>query len=194
MLAKPIFCRHVYPTMLTKVALIIVIIAAVVLGVLYVQTDRAAKADHEQATNQIAVLSNGWSKTSMDLEEMTGKAQAQATELSNQITMITSLSNNLTEKDATIKDRDDALKSAQQTIDNYTNQLAKLADDYKQLDAQAASLTNEIISRNDQIRDIQKKLDASEGDKVFLEKELQRLMAEKADLERKFNDLALLRD
>ncbi len=41
-----------------------------------------------------------------------------------------------------------------------------------------------------QIADTQKKLAASEGDKAFLEKELQRLMAEKAELERQFNDLA----
>ena len=47
---------------------------------------------------------------------------------------------------------------------------------------------------DDQIKDTQKKLESSEGDKAFLEKELQRLIAEKADLERKFNDLAVLKD
>jgi hypothetical protein len=44
-----------------------------------------------------------------------------------------------------------------------------------------------------QIDDTQKKLTASEGDKAFLEKELQRLMSEKAELERQFNDLKVLR-
>jgi hypothetical protein len=38
-----------------------------------------------------------------------------------------------------------------------------------------------------------KKLAASEGDKAFLEQELQRLMTEKAELERRFNDLEVLR-
>jgi hypothetical protein len=37
-------------------------------------------------------------------------------------------------------------------------------------------------------------LEASEGDREFLLKELKRLQAEKSDLERQFNDLAMLRD
>jgi hypothetical protein len=44
-----------------------------------------------------------------------------------------------------------------------------------------------------QIADTQKRLTTSEGDKAFLEKELQRLITEKAELERQFNDLTVLR-
>jgi len=42
--------------------------------------------------------------------------------------------------------------------------------------------------------DTERKLAASEGDREFLLAELKRLQAEKVDLERQFNDLALLRD
>ena len=51
-----------------------------------------------------------------------------------------------------------------------------------------------ITSLESQIDDTKKKLAASEGDREFLLKELKRLQAEKAELERKFNDLAVLRD
>ena len=44
------------------------------------------------------------------------------------------------------------------------------------------------------IQDTQKKLEASEGDRDFLLAELQRLRAEKAELEKQFNNLASLRD
>jgi chromosome segregation ATPase len=54
-------------------------------------------------------------------------------------------------------------------------------------------LKGSISNLENQIADTQKRLDASEGDKAFLTKELQRLMAEKAELERQFNDLAILK-
>jgi chromosome segregation ATPase len=45
-----------------------------------------------------------------------------------------------------------------------------------------------------QIAETERKLTASEGDREFLLAELKRLQTEKADLERQFSDLALLRD
>src|SRR6185436_10085693 len=44
-----------------------------------------------------------------------------------------------------------------------------------------------------QIASTEKKLATAEGDKEFLYKELKRLQAEKAELERQFNDLAIMR-
>jgi septal ring factor EnvC (AmiA/AmiB activator) len=57
----------------------------------------------------------------------------------------------------------------------------------------AANLSSSITNLTGQIAETQRKLDASEGDKAFLEGELKRLMAEKAELERQFNDLAEVR-
>ena len=45
-----------------------------------------------------------------------------------------------------------------------------------------------------QISDTEKKLALSEGDREFLLRELKRLQAEKAQLEKQFNDLAVLRE
>lgn len=61
------------------------------------------------------------------------------------------------------------------------------------LDQRAVDLSTAITNLTGQIEDTQKKLAASEGDKAFLEKELKRLIAEKAELERQFNDLKILR-
>jgi len=47
---------------------------------------------------------------------------------------------------------------------------------------------------NTRITDTERKLAASEGDRDLLQRELKRLLAERAELERRFNDLAVLRD
>ena len=61
------------------------------------------------------------------------------------------------------------------------------------LDEQANDLKSSIGNLAKSIADTEKKLAASEGDREFLLKELKRLQVEKADLERQFNDLSLLR-
>ena len=62
------------------------------------------------------------------------------------------------------------------------------------LDRRAAALTNALVELNTQITETRHRLASAEGDKSFLEGELKRLMIEKADLEKKFHDLAALRD
>ena len=61
------------------------------------------------------------------------------------------------------------------------------------LDKQATDLKSAIGNLEKSIADTEKKLAASEGDREFLLKELKRLQAEKAELERQFNDLAVLK-
>jgi chromosome segregation ATPase len=61
------------------------------------------------------------------------------------------------------------------------------------LDKQATDLKSAIGGLEKSIADTEKKLAASEGDREFLLKELKRLQTEKAELERQFNDLAVLR-
>jgi hypothetical protein len=55
-------------------------------------------------------------------------------------------------------------------------------------------LNGQIGGLENQIKITERKLAASEGDREALKKELKRLIAEKTDLEKKFNDLAILRD
>ena len=70
-------------------------------------------------------------------------------------------------------------------------ELANLLDDKdKKLD----DLRTSITGLEGQIAETEKRLATSEGDKELLLKELKRLQAEKAELERQFNDLAILRE
>ena len=61
------------------------------------------------------------------------------------------------------------------------------------LDRRTAALTNAIAGLNAKIADTQQKLAGSETNNAFLEKELQRQTAAKAELESKFNNLTTVR-
>src|SRR5207245_7194682 len=55
------------------------------------------------------------------------------------------------------------------------------------------TLSNSITNHSTQIADNRHKLASSQRHKVFLEKELKSLISDKAELERQFNDLTVLR-
>jgi len=71
--------------------------------------------------------------------------------------------------------------------------ISELEAQNDQLDKQAIDMKAAINNLEKSIADTEKQLAASEGDREFLLKELKRLQAEKAELERQFNDLSLLR-
>jgi chromosome segregation ATPase len=80
-------------------------------------------------------------------------------------------------------------------------EMAKRDARIMELEGQNDEMTKKMVDLNTaltglekQIADTEQKLAASEGDREFLMKELKRLQAEKAELERQFNDLAVLRE
>jgi chromosome segregation ATPase len=87
-----------------------------------------------------------------------------------------------------------AAETAKQEIQRRNDRIAELEGQRDGMTRKMSELTNSIASLENQISDTQRKLDASEGDREFLLKELKRLQAEKSELERQFNDLAVLRD
>jgi len=86
-----------------------------------------------------------------------------------------------------------ALKTSQEETARRDAKIADLEAQNQALDKQALDLSTAITNLTQQIEETKRKLAASEGEKGFLEKELKRLMAEKSELERQFNDLAVLR-
>src|SRR5260221_5877496 len=105
----------------------------------------------------------------------------------------TSVSSNLSETAANLQKTEASLKSSQEEVAKRDTKITELESQNQALDKQAADLGVSITNLTLQISDTQTKLAASEGDKVFLQKELRRMMTEKAELERQFNDLAVLR-
>jgi septal ring factor EnvC (AmiA/AmiB activator) len=96
------------------------------------------------------------------------------------------LSNNLVQTSG-------SLQTAQDQITNLDARVADLQAQNQALDQRAADLTNTIASLSEQITETQIKLVTSETNDAFLEGELKNQVAEKTELQRKFNDLATVR-
>ena len=85
-------------------------------------------------------------------------------------------------------------KSKQEELAQRDTKLAQLETNKDELTKQVGVLTGNLTKLNAQIADAERRLTVSEGDREFLLKELKRLQADKANLERQLNDLEFLRD
>lgn len=93
----------------------------------------------------------------------------------------------------TQQDAQAAAESAKAEMAKRDAKINELEAQNTALDQQANDLKGAIGNLEKSIAETEKKLAASEGDREFLLKELKRLQVEKAELERQFNDLSVLR-
>ncbi|MCW5559571.1 MAG: hypothetical protein KIT22_17280 [Verrucomicrobiae bacterium] len=87
-----------------------------------------------------------------------------------------------------------AATAALAEIEKRDKQIGVLEGEREELTQRMEGLNGEIRVLNGRISETERKLAASEGNRNQLQNELRRLLAEKADLERQFNDLASLRE
>jgi chromosome segregation ATPase len=99
------------------------------------------------------------------------------------------LSNGLTQASRALASAQATLQGAQDQIANLNGRITDLETQNKALDDRATALTNTIGALNGQIADTERKLADSETNNVFLEKELRQQIAQRAELERKFDDI-----
>lgn len=183
--------------MKNRVGIIILTLICVGLIVALVTSQKKASDQHRNDTNAIATKSNELVKTTTDLEDARKVNAELNKDLDARKSDLTDLTNRLNEVSSSLAKTEDTLKSTQEQMKKEVQERdAKIADleaQNQQLDQRSAELSTSITNLTVQIEDTQKKLAASEGDKAFLQKELQRLMAEKAELERQFNDIKILK-
>jgi len=103
------------------------------------------------------------------------------------------LSNSLNEASSGLATAKATLQGAQEQIANLNGRVTDLEAQNKALDDRADSLSNTIVALNTQIADTQQKLANSETNNAFLEKELQQQIAQRAELQRKFEDVNEIR-
>ena len=180
-----------------KALVVILIILALGLGgALYVRNKKADK-EKQADVEVISTLSNEVTTTRTKLENqelislmLETNKNLLATELSK---ASNSLGRALTELAKTQKDAAAAAETAKAEMAKRDSEIAKLSGTIDDQTKKLTDLNSSINSLSKQIEDTERKLAASEGDREFLLKELKRLQVEKAELERQFNDLALLR-
>jgi len=183
--------------MKNQLGVILLTVACVGLIVALVVTQKKSASRHNEATTAIVNISNQLLNTTAKLEEA-GKVNTDLNkDIDTRKTELAEMTNHLVEVSNTLAKTEETLKAAQEQmareIEQRNAKIAELETQNHSLDQRAMDLSTAITNLTGQIEDTQKRLAASEGDKAFLQKELQRLMTEKAELERQFNDLKVLR-
>jgi len=183
--------------MRNQIGLIVLIVVCLGLGIGLFVVKKQANDQKKTDTVTIITLSNKWDKTQFDLSEQKQFAAVLEKDLNNQKKAfeksLDELTNNFTRVSGDLVRSEAELKASREETAKRDTKIAELEVQNQALDKRALDLSTSITNLTTQIADTRKKLAASEGDKTFLEKELKRLMNEKSELERQFNDLAVLR-
>jgi chromosome segregation ATPase len=179
--------------MKNRMGIIILTVACVGLAIALVVSQSNASKEIQKVQQDSLDNSNHWVETSEKLEDQRKVNVSLTNDLAARMQDLINLTNQINETSNALSKTADSLKAAQDEVARRDGEIAELEAQNKALDQHASDLTNSLANLQSQIDDTQKKLAASEGDKAFLEKELQRLVAEKAELERQFNDLKVVR-
>jgi chromosome segregation ATPase len=142
-------------------------------------------------------LLNEQKQVNISLEQTNAASKAEIVALTNKLveasSALASVSTALDQTKAALDQTKATLKTTEEEVTKRNARIAELESQNAALDQRALDLSSAITNLTSQIDDTKRKLATSEGDKAFLEKELQRLMAEKAEMERQFNDLKVVR-
>jgi chromosome segregation ATPase len=180
----------------------IIVLGLLCLGLVIAVITIRNNAVEQKRTDSEAILgfSNKWVETSTKFEdqrqvnaEMEKDLDTRKKAILDLTNNYTTVSSNLSETAENLAKSEASLKTSQEELAKRDSRIAELETQNQVLDKKAVDLGLSITNLTFQIADTEKKLAASEGDKAFLQKELQRMMAEKAELERQFNDLTVLR-
>lgn len=180
---------------LISVALVVVSLG---LGAgLYLALDKA-REDREAAATRLNTLSNQLVTTTVQLNDEKKETSSLRTNLAQKVEEAGVYSNKISFVNAELaraeaEAREAAAKS-QAELEKRDRQIAGLETEKDDLTRQMNALTGRITGLEGQIKETERKLASSEGDREALRKELRRLVAEKAELENKFRDLATLRE
>jgi len=179
--------------MKNTIGLAILAVVAIGLAITLMITKKSATETNTKAQDQILSLSNSWENTSIKLAEQISVTTALEKDKTALIQEKTTLTTQLASTKTSLANTEQTLASTKEEVAKRDARITELESANAELDKQAESLSLSITNLTDLIANTRQKLATSEGNREFLEKELQRLMAEKAELERQFNDIAILR-
>jgi septal ring factor EnvC (AmiA/AmiB activator) len=191
---------HFWRRMKSKVAIVILVLVCLGLGVVLVTEQRKHAQEKKELDDRIALQTDSLQKTSGKLEEQVQVNMSLEKDLTTRSNDLVQLSNNLgkvlgdlEKSDAQAKATAEQLRVAQVELAKKDQRINELDGEIVTKGKQMDQLTNSIGELEKLIASTERKLATTQGEKDFLVKELARMRAEKAELERQFNDLAVLR-
>ena len=179
--------------MKNKAGIVVLIILCAVLAITLLVRSKQAADQKIKDVETIFNLSNKLVKASDDLGDQRQVNVSLEKDLAERKTEVAQLTNDLTQTTASLAKTTADLQNATGEVARREAKIAELEAQNQSLDKQALELSATITNLNARIADTQNKLATAEGDKAFLQGELKRLLADKAEMERKFNDLEILR-
>jgi chromosome segregation ATPase len=179
--------------MKTKIFIAVLLVIAIGLCIGLISVKNQAEEQHKQDADQIAIASNQLSETSLKLEEQKQTNLNLTNDLAARRDDMAKLSNNIAEITGNLAKTEADLAAQKAETAKRDARIAELEAQTNALDKQAIDLKTSIGNLETQIADTQKKLDTAQGDKAFLQSELKRLIAEKTELENRFQDLVVLK-
>jgi chromosome segregation ATPase len=172
-----------------KVAIIVLVIGCLGLAIGLFATKKQADDQHTQDLSNWGDMSNQLVSVNVQLKDLSQVNLALTNDLASSRQESLDLSNSLSTANQTLADTKTTLASAQNQITNLNVQVTDLEVQNKVLDQRASELTNTIAQLNALIASTETKLSIAETNTAFLQGELQKQMAQKSELEHKFNDV-----
>jgi chromosome segregation ATPase len=179
--------------MKTKLGIVILVVACTGLAIALFLTKNTADERFKKDADAILDFSNQLVAASANLDELRQVNLMLTNDLAGSRQEALTFSNQFTETSGMLASTKATLQNAQEQITSLNGRIAGLETRNQVLDQRAAALTNAIASLNAQIAGTQQQLASSETNNTFLEKELQRQIAAKTELESKFNNLTTVR-
>jgi chromosome segregation ATPase len=176
-----------------KVVIVILILAVIGLAVALFAVKKSGEEQHAADVNSIVDFSNQVVNADLKINDLNQVNLMLTNDLALSQQQSAQLSNSLAAAVVTIANSKATIASANDQITNLTGRISDLETQNKVLDQRANELTNTIAQLNSLIDDTRAKLNASETNSVFLQQALEKQMAQKAEIEHKFNDLDELR-
>ncbi len=171
--------------------------AAVALGVALVHSHVRTQNQTREYEASMRLMSNEWVQTTARLTEqrdVNGQLEKTLAAKTNEITAIarelSAASNQLSTAESQLTAN---AKAAEEESARSEARIRELEHQNDDVEKQMSSLTEKVTALNVRISETEHKLATAQGDKEFLLRELAQLRGEKAELERRFNDLAALR-
>ena len=177
-----------------KIIIVILAVACVALAIALFAVKKSGEDQHVSDMSSIMDFSNQVMNADLKINDLNQVNISYSNDLVLSQAQAEQLSNSLTAASKTIADSQTAIASAQDQITNLNTRIGDLEAQNKVLDQRASELTNTIAQLNSLIDDTRSKLNASETNSIFLQQALEKQMAQKAEVEHKFNDLNELRN
>ena len=176
-----------------KIVIVSLVVVCLGLGVVLFTAKQQSDEQHHKDLDAINDFSNQLVGANSHLDELRQVNLQLTNDLALSRQQAAQLSNTIASANATLEVTKTSLTGAKDQIASLNTQIAALEAQNKVLDQRATELTNTIAQLSSSIASTQNRLAIAETNRVFLEQELQKEMAAKAELEHKFNDLGELR-